>query len=118
MIPTSLVSDLKQRRVILFVGAGVSMNLGLPSFKALVAQIGKDLGFDPDIFLSLGDYPSLAEYYLLERGSLGDLRSWMDTTLPTPARCDLSFERARTKDPCHEREIGSVAERVAATQGP
>jgi len=80
MIPHTLVSDLKERRVILFVGAGVSMNLGLPSFRALVAHIGEELGFDPDIFLSLADYQSLAEYYALERGSLGDLRSWMDTT--------------------------------------
>lgn len=80
MIPHSLVSDLKEQRVILFVGAGVSMNLGLPSFRSLVAHIGEELGFDPEIFLSLGDYQSLAEYYALERGSLGDLRSWMDTT--------------------------------------
>ncbi len=80
MIPHSLISDLKERRVILFVGAGVSMNLRLPSFRSLVAHIGEELGFDPEIFLSLGDFQSLAEYYALEMGGLGDLRSWMDTT--------------------------------------
>jgi hypothetical protein len=89
MIPKSLISDLKERRVILFVGAGVSMNVGLPSFGDLVGHIGEELGFDPDIFLSLGDNLSLAEYYVLERGSLGDLRSWMDTKWH-PSTTDIS----------------------------
>jgi NAD-dependent SIR2 family protein deacetylase len=44
MIPDALISALKENRVILFVGAGVSMNLGLPSFRQLVSHIGEDLG--------------------------------------------------------------------------
>ncbi|MCU1303656.1 MAG: hypothetical protein JWQ87_3940 [Candidatus Sulfotelmatobacter sp.] len=51
------------------------MNLGLPSFQQLVSQIGKELGFDPDIFHTLGDHLSLAEYYHLQRGGIGELRS-------------------------------------------
>jgi hypothetical protein len=84
----TLVTSIKERRAILFVGAGVSMNLGLPSFQQLVSQIGKQLGFDSDIFHTLGDYLSLAEYYELERGGIGELRSWMDTTWH-PATLDI-----------------------------
>jgi hypothetical protein len=74
-----LVSAIKERQAILFVGAGVSMNLGLPSFRELVSEIGRQLDFDPEVFHTLGDFLSLAEYYRLQRGSIGDLRSWMDT---------------------------------------
>src|SRR5579862_520731 len=77
VLPATLVSAVRERRTILFVGAGVSMNLGLPSFRELVDQIGKDLGFDPDIFRTFGDYQSLAEFYVLEK-RIGPLRSWMD----------------------------------------
>ena len=77
MLPATLVSAVRERRAILFVGAGVSMNLGLPSFRQLVDHIGEDLGFDADIFNTFGDYQSLAEFYVLEK-RIGPLRSWMD----------------------------------------
>ena len=54
MIPVALTAALKERRVILFVGAGVSINLGLPSFQQLVSHIGEELGFDPEIFHTFG----------------------------------------------------------------
>jgi NAD-dependent SIR2 family protein deacetylase len=63
---------------ILFVGAGVSQNLGLPSWSALMDEIARQLGYDPRLFKLLGDYLSLAEFYEIERGSIGPLRSWMD----------------------------------------
>jgi hypothetical protein len=77
MLPATLVSAVRDHRAILFVGAGVSMNLGLPSFRQLVDHIGEELGFDADIFQTFGDYQGLAEYYVLER-TIGPLRSWMD----------------------------------------
>jgi hypothetical protein len=77
MLPATLVSAVREHRAILFVGAGVSMNLGLPSFRQLVDQIGVELGFDEDIFQTFGDYQSLAEYYVMEK-TIGPLRSWMD----------------------------------------
>lgn len=70
---------LRNRDAILFVGAGVSMNVGLPSWRKLVEEIATRVGYDPDIFSQLGDHLSLAEYYFLLHGSLGKLRSWMDT---------------------------------------
>ena len=77
MLPAALVSAVRERKAILFVGAGVSMNLGLPSFRQLVNHMGVELGFDADIFQTFGDYQSLAEYYVLDR-RIGPLRSWMD----------------------------------------
>jgi hypothetical protein len=79
-----LTEDIKQDKVILFVGAGVSKILGLPSFKELINHIAKELDFDPDLFHDLGDYLTLAEYYKLQKGVLGPLRSWMDTNWHKP----------------------------------
>lgn len=75
----SLLDALRNRDAILFVGAGVSMNVGLPSWRKLVGEIATRVGYDPDIFSQLGDHLTLAEYYVLLHGSLGKLRSWMDT---------------------------------------
>jgi len=64
----------------LFVGAGVSINLGLPSFSQLIQQLASELHYDPEIFSSQGDYLTLAEYFLIEKGTIGPLRSWLDRT--------------------------------------
>ena len=73
-----LVHAIRDRNALLFVGAGVSMNLGVPSWKQLTAHIAERLGYDPDEFRRLGDDQTLAEYYALHTGSIGPLRSWMD----------------------------------------
>lgn len=54
------------------------MGLGLPGWGALIGAMGEKLGFDPMIFRSLGDNLQLAEFYRLERGSIGPLRSELD----------------------------------------
>ena len=76
----NLVASVKQQNLVLFVGAGVSMNLGLLSWKGLISKMAEDLGFEPERFSSFGDYLALAEYYKIKTGSLGGLRSWMDRT--------------------------------------
>ncbi len=78
-IENRLIQDLKKRRVILFVGAGVSMNLGLPSWSDLMDQKAHELGYSPEDFKNLGSFFELAEYYRIKKGSIGSLRSWMDT---------------------------------------
>lgn len=75
---SELCDALKERRVMLFVGAGASVSLGLPTWRGLVEHVAEELGFDPDVFLSSGDYLSLMEFYKIKTGSIGPLRSWMD----------------------------------------
>ncbi len=65
-------------KLMLFVGAGVSANLGLPNWDALIARIAKELGYDPKIFSTYGNHLALAEFYKKKMGGLGALRSWMD----------------------------------------
>lgn len=74
-----LADAVRARRVILFVGAGISRSLGLPSWAELVEEMAKQLGFDPAVFDALGNgYLELAEYYRIQKTTLGSLRSWMD----------------------------------------
>ena len=63
---------------ILFVGSGVSMGLGIPSWNDLISKIAEELGYEPEIYSTFGDNLALAEYYRIKHGNLGKLRSWMD----------------------------------------
>lgn len=75
---TALASEIHDRRAILFVGAGVSAGLGLPSWRDLIAQLGEELGYDAAEFLELStDFRSLTEYYRLAKGSIDELRDRM-----------------------------------------
>lgn len=73
-----LKKAIHEKNLILFVGAGVSMNLKLPSWNDLINHIALELNYDSDVFHTLGDYLTLAEYYEIEKTNLGPLRSWMD----------------------------------------
>jgi hypothetical protein len=73
-----LVDAVRSRRCILFAGAGLSMAVGLPSWSQLIEHMRSELGLteqDTD-----ADYQALAEFYRLQQGSIGPLRSWMDRT--------------------------------------
>jgi hypothetical protein len=74
-----LAEVVRDRRAILFAGAGLSMSVGLPSWQQLMEHMAADLGLDPAQFLASGaSFQTLAEYYRLRKGSIGPLRSWMD----------------------------------------
>lgn len=73
-----LIQAYRSKRLILFVGAGVSMSLGLPSWHQLVDHMAGELDFDPDIYRTFGDNLTLAEFYRITKGQIGPLRSWMD----------------------------------------
>jgi hypothetical protein len=55
-----LVEAVRARRTILFVGAGVSRSLGLPSLNELIAKMAVDLEIDPDVFGGYGGNLDLA----------------------------------------------------------
>ena len=74
-----LAQAIRERRVVLFVGAGVSMSVGLPSWRKLIEHMIAELRIDPALIERPADnYQSLAEYYLIKQGGIGPLRSWMD----------------------------------------
>lgn len=73
-----LVEAHRTRSLVLFVGAGVSMELGLPSWRELIDHMARELDFEPDVFRSHGSQLTLAEYYRITKGQIGPLRSWMD----------------------------------------
>lgn len=74
-----LKKAIKERNAILFAGSGVSAGLGAPTWSGLIDEIARQLDFDPKVFRTTTEsYLTLAEYYLIEKGSLGELRSWMD----------------------------------------
>lgn len=87
-----LVQAYRSKRLILFVGAGVSMGLGLPSWRQLVDHMAKELGFDPDIYRTFGNDLTLAEFYRISKGQIGPLRSWMDREWHAPST-DISKSR-------------------------
>ena len=74
-----LAMAIKRRNAVLFVGAGVSMSVGLPSWRSLVTHMAEELRLPPELLDSSDfSYQTLAEFYRLELGSIGPLRSWMD----------------------------------------
>ena len=68
----------KDGKLIPFVGAGLSIPLGLPSWSKLIDIIASQLGYDAAVFRLNGDPLQLAEYYVATKGSIGPLRSEMD----------------------------------------
>lgn len=72
-------------KLMLFVGSGVSANLGLPTWGQLIEHIANELGYDPAIFSTYGNYQTLAEFYKRKKGGLGELRSWMDREWHNPS---------------------------------
>ena len=74
-----LAAAVRQRQAILFAGAGLSMSVGLPSWRELIDHMIRELGLESENSLGRDfSYQTLAEYYRISQGSIGPLRSWMD----------------------------------------
>jgi SIR2-like domain len=82
-LPEDLVRAVRDRRAILFAGAGLSMCVGLPSWRVLIEHMVEELELDPAC-IEETTYQTLAEYYRLKQGSIGALRSWMDRNWSVP----------------------------------
>jgi hypothetical protein len=85
----------KDGRLIPFVGAGLSIPFGLPSWSQLLDIIARQLGYDPEVFQLNGTHLQLAEYYVATKGSIGPLRSEMDR-LFNPTDDKIKTSRAHT----------------------
>lgn len=74
-----LARAIREKRAMLFVGSGVSVGLGAPTWSGLINKIAELLDYDPDVFSSLeSNYLTSAEFYKIKKGTIGNLRSWMD----------------------------------------
>ena len=76
-IPESLVTAIKQKRAILFAGAGLSCSLGLPLFDVLTTHLAEELGMQDSHDI---EFPVLAEYYLLQTSKQQEFFDWMRKT--------------------------------------
>jgi SIR2-like protein len=81
-LPEALIRGVKQRKVILFAGAGLSSHLGLPLFDVLKAHLAEQSGLQDWAGL---EFPVLAEYYLSKTQKRDELWSWMKETWNPPA---------------------------------
>lgn len=81
---SELKDDVRKRHVILFVGSGISAVAGLPNWSGLIKTMAKDLEYDSDLFLELGTYPALAEYYKICKGNVDELVEWMKREWTSP----------------------------------
>ncbi|MBW9117655.1 SIR2 family protein [Rhizobium cauense] len=75
----SLTDAVARRRAILFVGAGVSMSVGLPSWENLIEHMQSDLGMARSVPEShRSSYQQIAEFYRLKHGWICPLVEWMN----------------------------------------
>ncbi|QFI69341.1 SIR2 family NAD-dependent protein deacylase [Sinorhizobium alkalisoli] len=74
----AIATALKRRHAVLFAGAGLSMSVGLPSWKTLIDHMLKDLHIDASLMQDPNiTYQAIAECYRLENGSIEALCEWM-----------------------------------------
>ncbi|TIP20079.1 MAG: Sir2 family NAD-dependent protein deacetylase, partial [Mesorhizobium sp.] len=59
-----LAKAIRERNAVLFVGAGVSMSVGLPSWEKLIERMASELGLDGA--RPRDRFQTLAEYYRIK----------------------------------------------------
>lgn len=76
-----LAKEIKEKRILPFVGAGISRNLGLPGWESLIYKVAEDLDYDPEVLLVHGDFLQIAEYHVIKYGSKNRLAKIIDRNL-------------------------------------
>jgi hypothetical protein len=81
--PSGLLAALRERRCVLFVGAGVSAGAGLPGWNKLIDRLAADLGVALGPREDLDFYLDLAQWYIEKRGrdALATLLAGLFTSL-------------------------------------
>jgi|SRR5208337_275544 len=87
---------LNSGKLIPFIGAGLSLRFGFPTWGGLVDIIAEELDWDPEVFRLSGNYLQLADYYVGTKGSIGPLRSRLDKLFCASDE-DISKSRAHEK---------------------
>ena len=65
-------------KLIPFIGAGLSAELGIPTTETLIEIIAQELSWDPEVLRIAGELSQIAEYYVTRKESIGPLRSKLD----------------------------------------
>ena len=73
-----LAKLITEKKVMLFVGAGISASVKLPTWGRLIEQLGAKKGFDKDLFQCYGDNMLLAEYADLDGNVYEELKNNFD----------------------------------------
>lgn len=63
-----LAQEIKDKKVIPFIGAGMSRNVGLPEWDSFIDLIAEDLEIDPQILSLHGDHLQIMEYHIIKNG--------------------------------------------------
>jgi hypothetical protein len=88
-----LARAIRDQRAILFVGAGVSMDLGLPSWQSLTERMADELGLDRELIRASDvTYQTVAEYYRLKRKDVRSLSRWLQ------ADWDLCLDKVKASE--------------------
>lgn len=72
----NLKSNLRAGKVVLFVGAGVSASVKLPTWSQLIENMAEQLGYDSQVFSLYGDNLALAEYCEINN-HMPEIKQWM-----------------------------------------
>lgn len=73
-----LSEGIARKKVILFAGSGLSAGLGIPTARELLEGLAAGLNIEAAEFMTMGELRELAEYYVLENGSMAGLREVWD----------------------------------------
>lgn len=76
-----LAELIKQRKVMLFVGSGISASVDLPTWGSLINRLGEKQGFDKELFSCYGDNMLLAEYADKDGQVYEELKNQFDINL-------------------------------------